>query len=282
MNYTVLEIGSGSFKLQKHNGFNLRFQSSLGKNLVGSKLHADSVKVALTSLDKEIIPLLEKEKIKTKDVLVFATAAIREAMKDPQGSGLAFLEELKIRGFVNPLVFNEDDECNYAAWAVCEELSQLDRFLLLDTGGASHQLIEIKKGEISKKESFPIGSHSNLDQLMLPDFKSLGYSSGLPLVLIGTSAVILNAIENFDIDKLRNLVKQLPILSLDKRRELLVAVTPNTEVHKLYIDFRLEILPNAFKLVLNCAENLGVTQFIACKNQAIDYIARNGFRHPQP
>lgn len=277
MTYTVLEIGSGSFKLQKHNSFNLRFQSSLGKNLISSKLHPDSVAIALNSLDREIIPLLENENIATKDVLVFATAAVREAMKDPNGSGIAFLEELKKRGFVNPRVFSEDDECNYAAWAVCEELSKLDRFLLLDTGGASHQLIEIANGNIAKKESFPIGSHSNLDQLELPDFKALGYLSGLPLVLIGTSAVILNAIENFDIDKLRNLVEQLPLLSLDKRRELLVSITPNTEVHKLYIDFRLEILPNAFKLVLNCAENLGVTQFIACKNQAIDYVSNNGF-----
>lgn len=277
MTYTVLEIGSGSFKLQKHNSFNLRFQSSLGKNLLSSKLHPDSVRVALNSLDEQIIPLLKKEKIEIKDVLVFATAAVREAMKDPQGSGKAFLEELKKRGFVNSRVFSEDDECNYAAWAVCEELAELDRFLLLDTGGASHQLIEIAHGEITKKQSFPIGSHSNLDQLKLPDFKTLGYSSRLPLVLIGTSAVILNAIENFDIDKLRNLVKQLPLLSLDKRRELLVSITPNTEVHKLYIDFRLEILPNAFKLVLNCAENLGVTQFIACKNQAIDYISSKGF-----
>ncbi len=277
MTYTVLEIGSGSFKLQKQNSFNLRFQSGLGKNLVDSKLHPDSVRVALNSLDKEIIPLLVKENIETKDVLVFATAAVREAMKDTKGSGQAFLDELGRRGFVDLRVFSEDDECHYAAWAVCEELAGLDKFLLLDTGGASHQLIEIANGEIFKKESFPIGSHSNLDQIQLPDFKGLGYSSGLPLVLIGTSAVILNSIKGFDINILKELVKNLPLLSLSERRNLLIVLTPDSSVHSLYIDFRLEILPNAFKLVLNCAENLSVTQFIACKNQAIDYISKNGF-----
>lgn len=277
MNYTVLEIGSGSFKLQKKNHFNLRFQSGLGKNLMDFKLHPESVAVALNSIDKEIIPLLQKENIAIKDVLVFATAAVREAMKDSEGSGQAFLEELNKRGFINPRVFSEEDECNYAAWAVCEELAKLDKFLVLDTGGASHQLIEIFHGEISKKQSFPIGSHSNLDELELPDFKALRYSCGLPLVLIGTSAVILNSIKGFDINILRELVKNLPLLSLSERRNLLIALTPDSSVHSLYIDFRLEILPNAFKLVLNCAENLGVTQFIACKNQAIDYVSNNGF-----
>ena len=274
--FTVLEMGSGSFKLHKNHSFSTRFQSSLGKGLKGSKLDTESVRIALDSIEKQIIPFLQEHEIKTNDVLVFATAAVRRAVRDKFGSGKEFIENVLKMGFSHVKVFSEDEECNYAAWAVLEEMRDLHSdFLMLDTGGASHQLVEFKDGKILQKTSVPIGSHSKIENL--PDFEERGFTRTLPLVVIGTTGLIINNITNLSRNTLREVAETLQDQSIEERRIFLEAMIENQGVYHLFVDFRLAVLPNAFKIVYNCAENLKIKLFLDCSNQAMDFVSKYGF-----
>ena len=81
---TVLEIGSGSYKLCKLGAFSEKFESSLGKNLIdltkAKRLNPESIKVAIKNLDEKILPFLKARGVVSPEVLVFATAAIRLSM----------------------------------------------------------------------------------------------------------------------------------------------------------------------------------------------------------
>ena len=278
MVYTVLEIGSGSYKLHKEGAFSLRFQSSLGKGLRKSHLAKESVKIAVTSLREEIIPFLSKHNIEPAELLVFATAAIREAMKDPRGSGESFLKKLRGFGFQDIRVFSEDEECCYAAMAVYEDLKdKYQDFLLLDTGGASHQLVEISAGEIVRHKSFPIGSHADFTKVKLPKYLVYNYSFDKPLALIGTSALILRAIPNICRSTLTQIVAELEPMDVSARRDFLKLLIPDETVHELFVDFRLAIINNAFKIILNCVTELRCPELVYAPGQSMNYISENGF-----
>lgn len=272
---TVLEIGSGSFKLHRNDDFSLRYQSGLGKDMIDNALNPKSVEIAYKSLENEILPFLKSKSIKLEEVIVFATAAIRRSMQDSSGSGKAFLEKLEGLGFKNAKVFSEEDECRYAALAVIEELGgDYDSFQVLDTGGASHQLIQVENKQITKMQSFPIGSHVDLNKVSLPDFED--YEKDLPLVLLGTSGMILHHIENLDLMFLEDIIGDMQIMSVAERKEYLSVIIEDTEVQKLFVDYRLKVLPVAFSLIKNCAEKIQATKFLAATKQAMDYVSANG------
>jgi hypothetical protein len=276
--YTVLEIGSGSFKLHQEGLFSTRFQSSLGKGLENHHLNATSARVALENVNQQILPFLSEHGIEPTQVLVFATAAIREAMKDPRESGKKFIRKLNKLGFENIRIFSEEEECQYAARAVYEDLKdQYQDFLLLDTGGASHQLIEFKEAQVRKQLSFPIGSHSDLGKLTLPQFTLYGYNQRLPLVVIGTSGTILSKIPILNRNVLGEIIKTLEPLDIEGRRKFMKIMAPDKLVHALFVDFRLEILPNAFKIIFNCAEELQCPKFLHTDQQAMNYVSKHGF-----
>ncbi len=276
--FTVLEIGSGSFKLHHEGLFSTRFQSSLGKGLKNNHLHPDSVKIAMKSLTDQVLPFLKEHEINPSSVLVFATAAIREAMKDPKNSAKNFLQELQSYGFPQAKVFTETDECDYAALAVYEDLKdEYQDFLMLDTGGASHQLVEFSNGKIIKKNSFPIGSHSAVSEIELPRFSKLGYSLRLPLALIGTSGIIVTQVPIINRNVLAEMIKTLDPLDLTGRKEFMQIMVPDTSLHHLFVDFRLEVLPNAFRIIHNCAEELQCHKFLYANQQAMNYVSKYGF-----
>lgn len=292
--FTVLEIGSGSFKLHRENSFSNRFNSSLGKNLLildsksrngdrAAKLDPASVEIALKSLTNELVPFLAQENIDTSEVLVFATSAIRQAMNDPEKSGEQFLEKLQVLGFRNIRIFSEDEESVYGAMGALAGFRinnpeiNVDNIAILDTGGASHQLTEIKDGKIAKKTSVPIGSHTDLDKNPLPDFLSMGYSKQEKLVVIGTSGRILGSVPDLDLAKLKAIRDTIAKQTIEERREYLKTQVMNTQIHKLFVDYRLEIMPNSFTIIINCAENLGVKSFLASSMEAKNYVSLNGF-----
>jgi hypothetical protein len=276
--FTILEIGSGSFKLHKNGYFSLRFQSSLGKDLIGNSLNPNSVAIAMKSLKTQILPFLKEHEICPNDVLVFATAAIRRAMKDKYGSGRDFVKQIFSLGFSQVKVFSEDEECNYAAWAVLEEIKDLHSdFLMLDTGGASHQLVEFRDQKIFQKTSVPIGSHSDIANLEMPDFVERGFSQRLPLVIIGTTGLIINNLKNLSRNSLTETTLALEAMDLKQRREFLQIMIENKNIHELFVDFRLAVLPNAFKIVCNCAENLQIDFFLESDKQAMDFVSKYGF-----
>lgn len=295
--YTVLEIGSGSFKLHKEECFSRKFQSALGKGLQDnsekpySVLNSDSVKLALNNVRTQIVPFLQEQKIELSNVLVFATAAIRRSINDPGGSGKNFIAELEALGFANIRVFSEDEECIYAAKGVLEELYakfqddesrvKFENIAILDVGGASHQLMEVKGAEVVRHLSVPVGSHAELagkdSPPQLLDFVDQGFKKQDSLIIIGTSGSIINAIPGINPSELAKITNDLLPLNIEERREYFKAITPNKEIHKLYVDYRLAILPNAFAIILNCADKLEVKDFIACTRQAMHYVSKHGF-----
>lgn len=295
MKHTVLEIGSGSYKLHKENEFSERFESSLGKNMQGAKLAASSVQTALENLKQKIIPFLKTKNIALGCVIVFATAAVRKAMQDRGQSGQQFLDQLISLGFKDPRVFSEDDECRYAAYGVIQEMREkypnTKNYCMLDTGGGSHQLVSIDdKGQkipeaIVKMQSIPLGSHSDLSNLATEaNFIEFGFKPYKNLVLIGTTASILSSMHELSQKQLARLVVELEKMNLEQRREHLTKVikaagkspVETKKLLSLLVDYRLQILPNAFKLILNCARNLGVEKFISCSRQAMNYISCEG------
>lgn len=276
--FTVLEIGSGSFKLHKNNAFSIRVQSSLGKNLKGNQLDPAAVATATLNLEQEIIPFLEEHGIKPAEVVVFATAAIRRSMLDPKGSGKKFLDQVLSMGFSDIKVFTEKEECYYAARGVLQEIGDLhDHFLMLDSGGASHQLVEFKDGEIVRSNSYPIGSHSKVAKMQMPNFLDQGYTPSLPIAVIGTTGLIINHIVNINIMTLKEMVKAMDDQSIEERRDFLKAMSSDDFIHELFVDFRLQVLPNAFRIIHNCCDNLRISKFVLCTSQAMDYISAHGF-----
>ncbi len=273
--HTVLEIGSGSFKLHRNDDFSLRFQSSLGKDMIGDALNPNSVKIALNSIENEILSFLESQNLKPNELIVFATAAVRRSMQDSAGSGQEFINKLNELGFKEVKIFSEEDECRYAALAVIEELgNDYDDFHVLDTGGASHQLIQIENREITKMQSFPIGSHTDLNQTSLPDFGD--YQKEFPLVLLGTSGMILHHVEHLDLLFLEDMIKDMNSMTVGQRREYLSVIIQDEEVQELFVDYRLKVLPKAFSIIKNCAEKTQATEFLAASMQAMDYVSKYG------
>jgi hypothetical protein len=276
--FVVLEIGSGSFKLHQEGKFSLRFESSLGKGLKKGKISKESFLIAQKSLQEKIIPFLKEHDINPKDVLVFATSAVRQAMKDPSGSGEKFLELLAYFGFKNIKVFSEDEECEYAAWAVSSAIGDLhDKFQMLDTGGASHQLVEIENQRIIKKKSIPIGSHTNLDALNLPNFLDLGFTGQLPIAVIGTTGYILNNVFNLNRNTVREMIVTMQKQSVEERRSFLKLLIAEESVYDLFVDYRLAIFPNSLKIIYNCIDSLKSNRFLYSESQAMNYISKNGF-----
>lgn len=278
-NHVVLEIGSGSYKLHCDGLFSERYESSLGRGLsTDGALSQESFEIAINSLDKKILPFLQANNVDLAKVLVFATAAIRSAMNDPKGSGQKFIAELEQRDFADIKVFSEEMECSYGAMGALEAFPEIDNISILDTGGASHQLVEIQNRKIIKQVSIPIGSHSDFAKVELPDFLEQGFNSTDKLIVIGTSGLIINAVPNINPEMLNELEQDLQTKDIAARRESLKGLIADREVHELFVDYRLQILPNAFKLIYNCAQNLGVQSFLGTKAAAKSYVSKHGFK----
>jgi exopolyphosphatase/pppGpp-phosphohydrolase len=251
-------------------------------------LAPESVAIAIKSLKEEIIPFLKSQNIATSEVLVFATAAVRKSMNDPNKSGQKFLDSIVALGFKMPKVFSEDDECIHAALGVISGMQitepELKNYSIIDTGGGSHQLIEVHNNKIIKQKSIPLGSHSDLSKLSeQANFIKLGFSKTKALVVIGTSSTILNAMDLENKDHLRRIRDEIRELEVNARREYLTRlINASKDPDKataigLLVDYRLMIIDKAFSLILNCADQLEIESFHYSKRQAMHFVSQNGF-----
>jgi len=284
--HTVLEIGSGSYKLCKAGVFSEKFESSLGKNLENFHLNSDSVKIALNNLDTKILPFLKAESVNPADVLVFATAALRLSMNDPKKSGEIFIQELLKRGFKSVRVFSEEDECLYGAKAVINEveasIKNLRDFSILDTGGASHQLISVRNLKIENYKSFPIGSHTAFRETDLPDLSSYGFTASDTLIVLGTTGQILSSAKNLLKSKniyadIKSLNARLEVASINERKIVLEYIIAEPKIRSLFLDYRLAIIPKAIKIILNVISQLNCKQIMNVSQESIQFISKEGF-----
>jgi len=284
--HTVLEIGSGSYKLCKAGVFSEKFESSLGKNLENFHLNSDSVKIALNNLDTKILPFLKAESVNPAEVLVFATAALRLSMNDPKKSGEIFIQELLKRGFKSVRVFSEEDECLYGAKAVINEveasIKNLRDFSILDTGGASHQLISVRNLKIENYKSFPIGSHTTFRETDLPDLLSYGFTASDTLIVLGTTGQILSSAKNLLKSKniyadIKSLNARLEVASINERKIVLEYIIAEPKIRSLFVDYRLAIIPKAIKIILNVISQLNCKQIMNVSQESIQFISKEGF-----
>lgn len=281
--FPVLEIGSGSYKLHLKDKFNKKFQSSLGKGLHNSALADESLAIALDSFDNGIKPFLQEHNINVEDLLCFATAAVRVSMNDPNKSGEKFIDELKSRGIQELKVFSEEDECKYAAYAVIASLDKLNNYSILDSGGASHQLIEVSNSELQLFKSFKIGSHTDLSKNKLPNLKEYKYKSQENLVILGTTGQILNHASLLKSSKnlaedLYKLFTKLDSIGIAERKVFLEELVEEPEIQKLFVDYRLAILPQAIQIIHNVVAQLEVKNIYSSDDEAIHYISKHGFK----
>jgi hypothetical protein len=206
-------------------------------------------------------------------------------MEDPEASGQKFLDEMAALGFKDIKVFSENDECNYAAYAVISSLpdDHLQRFSILDTGAGSHQLIEVSQKVPCKSKSFPLGSHSDLTSL--PNYIYSGFEAVDDLIILGTTGQILTkltpVINAEDLaTELTKIYQNLEKLTIPVRRTYLdkIIAEDSNHIRSLLVDYRLEILPQAIKIIANCIGNLDVKNLSEASQEAIHYVSANGFK----
>ena len=203
-------------------------------------------------------------------------------MNDPEKSGENFINELKSRGVKEVKVFSEADECRYAAYAVIASLNEMENYSILDSGGASHQLMEVNDSKLNNFKSFKIGSHTDLSKNPLPNFTEHGFNKQDSLVILGTTGQVLNHAsilkdsKNLS-DDVFKLYTKLDSIGIAERKVFLEEIIENTEIRKLFVEYRLAILPQAIKIIHNVISQLAVKNIIVSTDEAIQFISKNGF-----
>lgn len=159
-----IDIGSNSVLLLavEWNGkivkelLNFSYITSLGKDLDKTKnFHPDSLKATYDAL-VDYKNKLEKLGVLPKDVTITATEAARVATNSKE----FFLKVKDELGF-NVSIISADKEAYYTALGVVSGVeSDANELIIMDIGGASTELIKIKKNpfEIISSISLPVGS----------------------------------------------------------------------------------------------------------------------------
>src|ERR1700710_2073913 len=149
----IIDIGSNSVRLVVYSGakripsviFNEKVLAGLGREIgeIGEGAQAR----ALAALDRFRLLIRQLGVVRTR---VVATAAVREA-----SNGDAFLTRVRRLGS-SPRILSGEEEGKRAGQGVLSAIPDADG-IVGDLGGGSLELVEVKKGEIRDRASFPLG-----------------------------------------------------------------------------------------------------------------------------
>lgn len=195
----VLDIGSNSVRLVIYDIsgaafspiYNEKVLAGLGRSLRASgRLDPDGCEAGLAALSR--FTLIAKGQGVEK-LLIGATAALREASDAPQ-----FIADVKAKTGLDITPISGAEEARLSAMGLMSALPGADG-LAADLGGASLELIPLRRGRLSAGETFPLGPFKMLgkDQMSAPlDVKALqeridmalagkAFEKGRKLYLIG-------------------------------------------------------------------------------------------------
>lgn len=153
----VIDIGSNSVRIVIYDGlrrvlmpmFNEKVLCGLAKNMEKTgNLDKEGVEAAKSAIAR-FVQLTRNMGV--KDLKLFATSAVRDA-KD----GAAFVKSLEKKHNVKIEIFSGEQEAQYAAYGVISSVDNAEG-VVLDLGGGSLEIIDVKKGKAGKGQSYPIG-----------------------------------------------------------------------------------------------------------------------------
>ncbi|HET6537081.1 MAG TPA: Ppx/GppA family phosphatase [Sphingopyxis sp.] len=152
----VIDIGSNSVRLVVYEGpprapaiiFNEKVAAGLGRGLaVDGCIAPEDAKRGLAALRRY---MLLARQMCAKDLQCIATAAVRDA-----SNGAEFIASAQAAGLPLRLLTGAE-EAEASAYGVIAAIPDADG-IVVDLGGGSLELAEVKNGKVGRKASFPLG-----------------------------------------------------------------------------------------------------------------------------
>lgn len=141
---------NGSFETVQYEKRYVRLASNMGPEKM---LKSTPVKRTIDTL-KEFRAICDRYRNKNLTIIAVATAAVRQAQNQ-----LQFLEKVQREtGFEIHVISGEREA--YLDYVGVNQTLPIDKGIIIDTGGASMELISVNNGEAEKAVSIPIGSVS--------------------------------------------------------------------------------------------------------------------------
>ena len=141
---------NGSFETVQYEKRYVRLASNMGPEKM---LKSTPVKRTIDAL-KEFRAICDRYRNKNLTIIAVATAAVRQAQNQ-----LQFLEKVQREtGFEIHVISGEREA--YLDYVGVNQTLPIDKGIIIDTGGASMELISVNNGEAEKAVSIPIGSVS--------------------------------------------------------------------------------------------------------------------------
>ncbi len=141
---------NGSFETVQYEKRYVRLASNMGPEKM---LKSTPVKRTIDAL-KEFRAICDRYRNKNLTIIAVATAAVRQAQNQ-----LQFLEKVQREtGFEIHVISGEREA--YLDYVGVNQTLPIDKGIIVDTGGASMELISVNNGEAEEAASIPIGSVS--------------------------------------------------------------------------------------------------------------------------
>lgn len=159
----VIDIGSNSVRMVvfntsfdvPHPVFNEKVFCALGKDIVKTgKLNANAVKTALLALTG-FVSLAKAKQVKR--IIAVGTAALRDASNSKE-----FLKTVKTQIGLTVRIISGENEAFYAALGVSSLDPKAEGFVA-DFGGGSLEIAQLKKKNIIKGNSYPVGAYRMIE-----------------------------------------------------------------------------------------------------------------------
>ena len=193
----IIDIGSNSIRLVVYQGparlpttlFNEKVLAGLGRSLAATgTIDAEAMASAGAALHRfaALSKAMDVSRVRT-----VATAAVRDASNGAQLIGIAEDAGLSVD------ILSGEEEAAAAGYGVLSGIPGADG-IVGDLGGGSLELVRVRKGELAKRVSFPLGvlrlaplrERGRLDrqvEQLLGDAGWIGAGKNLPLYLVGGS-----------------------------------------------------------------------------------------------
>ena len=160
MRIAILDLGTNTFNmLVAETGNNKEYQIlsstklpvKLGKGGIDKKeIRPDAITRGLTALEKH---LQQSKVLKAEKIIAYATSAIRTARNSDQ-----FLKTIREKFGIEVEIISGDREAELIYYGVKQAVSlDHEKYLILDIGGGSNEVIIADKSQIWWKKSYPLG-----------------------------------------------------------------------------------------------------------------------------
>jgi len=156
MIFSIVDMGSNSLKLSIYDEelnkeiYSQRDVIRLGQDSFMSGISKESMERVCETLK---VYLAKSKEFLSQSFEVYATSAVRDAKNKD-----AFIDFVKRETGVDIKVLSGEEEAEIIFKAISNDIGLNERFMALDIGGGSSEIIIGERKEILYKESFPLGA----------------------------------------------------------------------------------------------------------------------------